>query len=482
MSNQDQQDLREGKVKKQGEKLWEKWREQMDMLEKSLVAKAKGGIDYYDAYALGCQLDQFEDYLNVCEDNGNTNQLGTLPTIGYNVITAVQGQSVLGAMAATQPIQEERGIVWYKTVRASTTKGSQTAQDVLVDPRSTIVTPQGYSSNFISGEVGANTGGAPGTAYAFTLAAVPVRSETLKITVQDDATVWCKDVGPAEGSDGTVGQLLGIGVSGSITYATGAVSLTFAAAPAASKDIYAEYQQNLELAADLPQIHTYYDSKSVMAYVYALKSVWGALQNYSMRKRFGSSIEQEAARDLVIEINRELAGDGIRKLLAAAQGNTTWYKTPPTAISYRDHKDTFMDSISDAEAIMIGNAGRGTISTMIVGRELAAVIQTLPGFTKLSDGTTMGSHIFGTLNGITIVRVNEQALLDSKIGIAIWRPSNPWEGALVYAPYMPLVTSDTIPLGPNPMSDQKFAAIWAALTVMNQNFVTKITLDLGAAP
>jgi len=474
--------MKESKIKQDSEKVYDEYREQMDMFEGSLYAKAKGGIDHYDVWALGEQLNQFKDLVEICEADGNTNQLGKLPLIGFNVITAVQGQSILGSIAATQPIQEEKGIVWYKTVRATDTKGNNTANDVLVDPRSTIKTSEGYSSNFISGEEGADTGGTPTTTYGFTLAAKPIRSETLKITVEDDATVWCKDVGAAEGSNGTVGQLLGIGLSGTVNYVTGVVALTFAVAPAANKKVYAEYQQNLELADDLPQIHTYYDSTTVQAYVYALKSVWGALQNYSMRKRFGTSIESSASTDLTVEINRELAGDAIRKLLAAAKGETIWYKTPPSAISYRDHKDTFFDSLADAEAIMVGNGGRGVISTMIVGRELAAVIGTLAGFTKLSDGTTLGSHIYGTLNGITIVRVNEQAVLDSKTGLCVWRPSNPWEGALVYCPYMPLVTSEVIPLGPNPMSDQKWAGVWAGMKVMNDNFVTKFTLNLGAKP
>ena len=93
------QELRESRIKKDAEKLYDKYREQMDMYENSLFAKAKGGIDHYDAWSLGVQLEQFQDLLDICEEDGNTNQLGKLPLIGFNVIAAVQGQSVLNEYA-----------------------------------------------------------------------------------------------------------------------------------------------------------------------------------------------------------------------------------------------------------------------------------------------------------------------------------------------------------------------------------------------
>ena len=53
---------------------------------------------------------------------------------------------------------------------------------------------------------------------------------------------------------------------------------------------------------------------------------------------------------------------------------------------------------------MLGNAGRGMISSIVAGRDVCAIIGTLPGFVKLSDGSTIGSHIYGTLDGATVVR------------------------------------------------------------------------------
>jgi hypothetical protein len=56
--------------------------------------------------------------------------------------------------------------------------------------------------------------------------------------------------------------------------------------------------------------------------------------------------------------------------------------------------------IGVAESVILGNAGRGTINNLIVGRNAASVLATLPGFVKISDGSTIGPHIFGRLDGI----------------------------------------------------------------------------------
>jgi hypothetical protein len=463
----DQLKLLESRINNEADRLYGKWRKQMDLLEKSVLAKVrKGGIDAYDVYALGKQLEAFEAYVAICEEEGNTNLLGQLPKVAYDVITAVHGVSVLPVIASVQPIDEERGNVYFKNIRSATTRGSQTAGGTLVDPRSQIVTPSGYSSNHIAAEVGASTGGTPGTSYNFTLAAKPVRSETVKITIQDDAATYCQD-------DGN-GKLLGIGVFGTINYITGAVALTFAVAPAANKNILVEYQQNYELSSDLPQIDTFFDSKGIQARIYALKGTIGMLQSFGMKKRFGLMAEDEMAKDLVQEVNREIGGDLIRKMRAAAVGTTTFSKTPPAAsISYFEHKQTYKDKLAEAEGVLVGNAGRGTVSLIIAGKDHASVIQTLPGFKKLYDGNGLGAHVFGELDGVPVVRVLESNILGAGEGMAVWKGTSPFEAAAVYAPFMPLAVTSTLPQAPNPLSSMKAAAVWAGVETLVPNYVTK---------
>ena len=460
------QNLHENKMKNEAERLYEKFRDQMDVLDGSVLAKVRGGSPLLsDYWALGKQLEQYEMYQSVCEEEGNVGLLGKIPSIAYDVITAVHSASIIPVIASVQPIEEERGTVYFKNIRSGSTRGSQTDGDVVLDPRSGSVTPSGYAGAKVEGEVGVNTGGGPGTSYNFTVAGAPVKPESMRISIEDDAATYAIDDGK--------GVLLGVGVSGTVNYSTGLVNLTFAVAPAANKDIYADYQTNFELSNDLPQIDSFFDSKSISARIYALKGTFGMLQSYGMRKRFGMIAEDELAKDLVIEVNREIGGDIIRKLVANQQGNTQFSKTPPSAeISYFEHKQTFKDSLADAEAVMLGNAGRGTISTIIAGREVCAIMQTLPGWQKLTDGNTLGTHVYGTLDGVTVVRVPEANLLDPKKAVLMWKGQSPFDAAAVYSPYMPLTVTATLPAAPNPLGSMKAAAVWAGVDVLVENYIT----------
>ena len=141
-------------------------------------------------------------------------------------------------------------------------------------------------------------------------------------------------------------------------------------------------------------------------------------------------------------------------------------------------KQTYADSLADAETSLLAQAGRGVISHLILGREHAAVVSTLPGFVKLSDGASLGAHIFGTYNNVPVIRVPEDALLGAKQGIGIWKGATNFEAPAVYAPYMPLSVTGLLPLAPNPLGNMRAAAVMAAVEVLVSNYA--VNFDITA--
>lgn len=471
MTPEQLQSLNEEKV---CEQYFTKYKKHMQAFEKSLVSKATR-LHEHHFIQLGKQLDQWELYRSLHEANGSLNTLGAMPLIALDVITAVMSNTVMPVIASTQTIEEQKQLIWFKNIHAEDTKGNLTAGQKILDPRTGKVTASGYSSNQISAEEGvAATVGAQ-VAYSFNLAAVPVYRETLRLTFSDDAEVYAEDVGP-RGSDNNIGTLLGKGLSGTVNYTTGAVSITFAADPTVGHQVYAAYQQNLELAADIPRVSTFLDSVTVQTKAYALKSVMGMFQQYTLKKRFGDSQLEDSTMDLVGEINAEVAGDLILGYSANAVGTTNFSLTILPNISEKDHREAYAFRMADAEATMIGNAGRGTIKVMIVGREHAALVRGLDGFQLLSDGGSLGPHIFGTYKGITYVRVPESALLDPKHGIGLYTGASPLESAGVYCPYMPLTVSEAKSHGVNPLQEQKVAAQLAAVKTVVPQYATKFNI------
>ena len=79
------EELQAAKIKSYAESYHDKYRAQMDLLGKSVLAKVRGTVSEFDVYALGKQLESFDAYRALCEENGNTNLLGQIPNVAYDV-------------------------------------------------------------------------------------------------------------------------------------------------------------------------------------------------------------------------------------------------------------------------------------------------------------------------------------------------------------------------------------------------------------
>ncbi|QIG71829.1 major capsid protein [Rhizobium phage RHph_TM39] len=459
--------LKGQKVEKDAERYLKQYRTFVESLESKSVLSKVRSITAQDVYALGKQLESFEVYKALCEEDGTLAQLGKIPNVAFDVITVAYGTSPLSAIASVQPIDEERGTVYYKNVIAQTTRGNVTAGQMIAGATDIEqVAPQGFAGDRLTMAPVVTVDAQ--LAYNITISNPPIRPGSLTVETTVTGLPACIDDG--------LGNILGRGISGTVNYTTGAVVLNFAANPTAGKNIVLTFATDFEASTDIPKILFKLDTKSVNARVFALKDTIGLEQSYALRRRFGMIAEDEVATDLVSAINAETVNTGIAQLAAKAIGNVNWSKTAPDGVSYFEHKQSLKDQLSVAEANILSVAGRGTVNVMIAGRNAAAIIQTLPGFVKISDGSTIGPHIFGTLDGMTVVRVPNGNVLNADTILCMYNAVSPFESALVYAPYMPLVVTSALPGGVNPLINQRAAAVWAAIDVLVPNFITKITI------
>ncbi len=460
--------IAEAQTVRLAEGYFKKFKSYIQSFEKGLVSKAMDLTEHH-IVQLGKQFDQWEQYRQMCEANGSLNTLGELPKVALDVITATMSNSVLPVIASTQTIEAQKSIIWFKQVRALDAKGNVVANDLLTDPRQGKKTASGYASSEVIGEEAVSPTTAAQLAYAFSVnGGESVRSQFIKVYLESDPSIEARDF---EGK----GVLMGSGMSGTVNYHTGAISIDLQADPGGADKILVDYQQNLEEASDIRRITSELDSTSIEAKPYALKGVMGMFQMFAMKKQFGDGALDDMTMDLTREINAEIGGDFIRKYVAAALGTTTFSVAVPAAISEKQHRESYAFRMADAEAEMINNVGRGTVKVMIVGRKHAALVRGLDGFNLLSDGNSIGAHIFGTYKGVTYIRVPEQALLDADAGIGLYTGASPLESAGVYAPFMPLTVADSA-LSPNPLTSQKVAATMAGTKVVVPGYATKFNL------
>ncbi len=316
------EELIELKAEKDASFFFKKYRSQMESLEHSPVARVKS-LSAWDYASLGKQLQQFENYTQFMTEEGTVSDLGRLPVIALDVITASYGTSIIPLMASIQPIEEERGIIYFKQVQAVNTRGNVNQGDVLRNPLAgTVKFAQGYAGEYVTQSMPGTVNGTLG--YTGVVTSVPVRPNSFSAQV---ASLGFKM------QDDGAGNLLGIGMYGTINYATGAYTYNFLANPGAGATVAFQYGTNFEESGAVPKITSILASDDISAEIFVLSSELGLFKSYAMKKRFGRSAEDEMTNDLTNEITAEVGNTAIARLNAVTVGTRSWSRTPPAGVS-----------------------------------------------------------------------------------------------------------------------------------------------------
>ena len=517
VKNVDLEKLYEGRMavkEKEAEKYRKKYGSLLESLEHSPL-KSVRTITWHDHYALGKQLDQFCDFVSMCEDDGTVQQLGKLPLLALDLLSYTYGISPINAIASVQPIDDVQGMVMYRDLVAQDTRGNVAAQQTIL---STLGLPQafpkGYAGDTVYNELmTAGAGGTPvvsgghnsdagpysyttggGTAFDMN----PVYNQkfvvrgTFTVTRQPaNAVLTFKMI--ADPDTGNFSQVLNPGsgnlvyVSGNVVFSSGTVTWSISEAPTSGTTIafYADYVTLPEAMTDIQKVTLRLTQKPIWARLFTLKGTLGTAEAYQLKKRFGVNGEQMMVEDLTAAINMEIMNEAVGIIqanmpaivLQDTTGATVWKRQPQQGVDYFSHKMTIMDTLADSNSLLMETAGRGSVNCHIAGNRVAAIMSTLPGWQGLFDDDSYGPHIYGKLNGIPVVRIPQNAILDKWTVLSIHKGKTPFDAPLVYAPYMPLVLTQLIPQAYNVFMQQQGAAVWAGLDPLVSNLTTQMVVD-----
>lgn len=430
----------------------------------SMVTKVNESLSAFELISIGQQLDQYGNYQrHVNESFGNLGQLGVIPNVALDVITAAQANSILPLLATIQPQAEEQGTVYYKEVRASQAAGGYAKNERMWDPLN--------RDNLGDGTLGEQRrqvviGTGDGTKTDF--------AGDLGVTVPRPLTIFINVPGVGTGQDDGNGKILGFGFDGTVDYDTGHVTIRAHAPIANGGKIEARFDTDVDRLDSLDKIHAGLIGKPIRAEIWTLAADIGTFANFAFQNRFGRAAEDEVAADLAVAITNSMNVRAVKMLMAMAKGNTTW-KMNKDGVSYAENKLTFVDALAQAESVLHLNAGTGTTARLIAGRTAAATLRGLPEFTKApaDAGTSIG--LYGFYDGIPVIRATG-IMADDEI-LPVGNPDGYFTAPLGYSPFMPLITTDTIQNPNNPFRGTKAAGVWAGMTELNPNLVTKLTLD-----
>lgn len=444
----------------------EKYPEQMGAYESgSIISRVNESVSAFEMVAMGRQLDQFNNYQRyVNESFSGLSNLGAIPRIALDVITASVANSILPLVASTQPMAEEHGIIYYKQIRAQQQSGGYNKDDVIRDPR-TRDNPGDGTLGSQRKQLSIGTGDGTKKDFAGTLPGKAVRPFTVYVNITN--------VG--NGQDDGNGNILGFGFDGTINYATGAIAISTKTAVADGVTVDVRFDNDVDKLESLEKIQAGLQSKDIRAEIWTLAADIGTFSNFAFANRFGRSAEDETAQDLATEITNVLNTQAVKRIVGAHVGTHTWKQTPPDGVSYAEHKLTFVDALAASESNLHFNAGIGTAARIIAGRGAAAWLRGMPEFTRAASDAATSVGLYGFYDGIPVIRATG-VVEDNKMYL-LGNPDGYFNCPLGYSPFMPLMVTDTIQNPNNPFRGTKAAGVWAGMTVLNGNLVTELVID-----
>jgi len=442
----------------------------MESLEESPLARVRA-ISPMDYVILGKQFRQFENYKKmVSETFGTLKDLGQLPKYAYDVITANYAASILPLLASVQPIKGQQGIVYFKQIKARTTRGNVHENDIL---RNAIAKPQTQAVGFAGEKVYQNLGTLINgqQSYTFNLTPAPVRERQLTISLSTTTQTLIDD---GNGNIVPVGGALG---TGTINYSTGLVTIDFITPITGVEVARAEFGTEYEENGNLPTIQSSFDSADVRAEVFALRSEMGSLKAFELKQTFGKDAETEMINDLTMEINAELGNTLISRIANASFGTPiVWDSAAPAGTSEVEHKLAFRNRIAEASSHIAQNAGRGEVTAIICGVKAAALFDQLGTLFERTGFASSGPTLYGMYNkNIPVIRAID--VIDDSAVYCIYKGTGNFDAPAVYCPYMPLVVNGSLPVLNNVLKTQGYALVWSAMKVIVNRFITKIDVQ-----
>lgn len=445
-----------------------KYKPYMEALEESPLARVRS-ITPMDYVCLGKQFRQFESYKRMVNEIGSLADLGQLPKYAYDVITANYAASIIPILASVQPLRAQQGIVYFKQIKAQTTRGDVNSGDIL---RNAIQAPDKQAVGFAGENVFQNLGQlvAAQQEYQFNLSPAPVRERTLSLVL----STWSGNQQLIDDGFGNVVSSGGNLGYGTINYSTGLVDITFISAVAGTEVLQAQFGTEYETNGNLPTVVAGFDSANVKAEVFAIRSEMGMLKAFEMKQTFGKEAETEMINDLTQEINAELGNTLISRIANASYGTPiSWDSTPPAGVSEVEHKLAFRNRIAEASSKIAQAAGRGEVTTIICGVKAAQLFDQLGGLFERTGFASSGPTLYGMYNKtIPVVRAI-QVIPDNAV-YCIYKGTGNFDAPSVYCPYMPLVVNGSLPVLNNVLKTQAYALVWSAMKVVVNRFITQI--------
>ena len=466
----------------------------------SLIATNYGSDEYYrhtknDPQAITCSeadmkaTDGEFNFWGVCEAlNPTTTAQAPYPVPSLALAEYQYTKSVLPYFCHQFDLNGNRGLVYFQRLNAANSKGNITDKDLLGSPKEMSKQPLGFAGtkNVDREEVATLSSGV--ATFTYTFKEKPIQPGSMIITIEG-VKGYFKDYAQAGGAD-TV-QLVSVeGTLGTatLTYSTGALSVTLATAPTKSGDkVYATYAREIENVdggkANIAQAVMTLDSKTLDAEDFSIITETSIFQEALSKAVFGRDWNEMADQMLAALYNKEVANKVITEIKnAIPAGSVKTHSINKTSGGNNDLFNVqFISVVLGALGKLITEAsgiGGNRLAAIAVNIDVLPILKALPKFTAANNDfeeVMGGMYLAGTYDGMPVI-VGFDPILTSGEVVGIYKSSK----TDFLAPYawgtfiLPIIRNVFVP--DNQAVNRKQLISSAAGTVVAENLAAKITI------
>lgn len=438
---------------KEGEALVRKHQKSISAVNKALKENANYGSELDDLRKVNL-AQMLENVSSVFEARQALNEAHGVQTgdvarkLEYlTLITAVMPTLVAEEVASVQPLKQKAGVAYYMKHVYDSTKGAIKQGDTFseltkVGPSTDDMNAEGISNTYQSAiefsservsneEVDMSSG-------TGILAWVPVRPGTVSCLVSGQVV---KDDG-----EGNIG-------GGTIQYATGVITgitidesdVPDRANPGSTKKAkLISYETDFTQApVDVPAVKTIITDVTLTARARKLRTAFSLDAAFDLMATQNIDIQQLLQETATNEIRAEIDGEVLEDIRRSGTNLTVAFnQNVPIGLSKYEHYNSFYQTIIEGSNKIYQKTRRVSANFIIVGQNAANILETHPLFEKAGSINEAGPHVMGNLAKRFLVIKNPYYGEDDFV--LGYKGSVPFDSGYIYAPYMPITSTQFI--------------------------------------
>jgi len=354
------------------------------------------------------------------------------------VISALLPSLVLNEISTIQALDRRTGAIFYFDVKTGTAKGTSVSADTtLISAK----TGQAAAAAYRKYATASITNESQGTGTSGTLGQASCVKGTLTL-VRGVETF-------TDNGDGTLSSDQSGGGTGTITYTTGAWTVT---GWIGTGTIYASYWYNYDTSATgVPEVNVSVTSEPITAVDFPLRAKYSMNAAIDLERAHGINLEDQVVKYLGGEIKFAIDHYGIDLMYSASIGADaataigSWTATPSNGQEWIWKKYELIDKIELGSNNIFAKTLRAFANFIVTGNQGARVIRQLGDHFKpagdLSTLTPTGPIVLGTLDGRTVV---QDPFLTSTVYFLGYKGEDFLMSSFIYAPYIPLFSTATL--------------------------------------